>query len=777
MKIKIILPVLLVLMTQIPAQSQNRRHSISGFVRDSESGETLPGAGITYSSGITISNEHGFFSLPTNKDEETLSCSFIGYRVTDFRIKASRDTTVDILLVPGEVLSEAVVSAGHAGRSGKLELTAGEVLSSPVVLSEPDILKTLQMMPGVQGGLDGTSGIFVRGGGPDENLFLLDGVPMYNVSHMLGIFSAFTPEAVKKITLYKGAFPARYGGRVSSIVDIRMGDGDVNDFHGALSLGLLSSRLHIDGPIIKGKTTVSMTARCLNSIFAAPFLIKNGYNYSYYFYDLNGKIVHRFSANDNLAFTFYNCRDDFRHLSDEYLETKDEGRYIAQDATSTDWGNTLLSLKWNHVFGPKLFFSTSLSWYGYDADTEIKKFKTRASGKTLDEVRFRSDIKDIVLRSEFDYMLSQTHTLHLGAEGTRHQFAPSTEAMNEVSAISVSDAEDSAPVYDGMEASIYLEDEINAWNWLHADLGLRYTFMKTNGRVYPSLEPRVSLIADILKGISISASYSRMSQYVHLLSSSQVSLPSDIWVPITDRIRPVMSDQVSIGFTYDRPSWEAGVEAYYKHSDNILEYKNGVSFLSGTRDWGEMVAMGESRSRGIEFLLRKKSGKTTGMLSYTLSKTERRFPDGSINYGQWYPFSYDRRHNIIMTANRKLGKSWEFGASWTFASGVRITLPDRAILTASSSSLFLAGGGNFYSQKNNTELPPSHHLDLSLNWHRKFRHGRRVWNFSLYNAYNAMNPNIVQVGYFYNEGGEDKFKVQSFTYLPILPSMSYTYYF
>lgn len=777
MKAKIFLPLLLICLTQITAYSQNRRHTISGFVRDSESGETLPGAGISFQSGITVSNSHGYFSLSSDSRQDTLRCSFIGYEPVVLTFESRRDTTIDILLFPGETLSEAVISAGHAGRAGQLSITAGEVLSSPVVLSEPDVLKTLQMMPGVQGGMAGSSGILVRGGGPDENLFLLDGVPMYNVSHLLGIFSAFTPEAIKRVTLYKGAFPARYGGRVSSVVDIRTNDGDINSFHGSFSLGLLNSRMHLEGPAIKEKTTFSFTARTMNSIVAAPFLIDNGYNYSYYFYDLNGKIVHRFSAKDNLAFTLYKCRDDFHHLSDEYLEVNSERRFVAQDATNTAWGNTLMSMKWNHVFGPKLFFSTSLSWYGYDSDTSLKKFRTAADGTTLDEVRFRSDIKDLSLRAEFDYMHSKTHTLHLGAEGTRHLFAPSTQAVNRASVVSTSDSDDSAPLYDGLEVSTYLEDEYTAWDWLHADFGARFTIMNTGRKTYPSFEPRLSLIADIWKNTSISASYSRMSQYVHLLSSSQVSLPTDIWIPITDRIKPVFSDQVSLGVTYSDSNWEAGIEGYFKHSDNILEYKNGLSLLEGTGDWGDMVEMGESVSKGIEFLFRKNSGRTTGMLSYTLSKTDRRFADGSINYGEWYPSHYDRRHNILMNVNHKINHSIEFGVNWSFVSGEKITLPDRQIITTSNLTLSGISTSNFFAQKNGVTLPPSHHLDISMNWHRKFKHGRRVWNICIYNVYNAMNPDMVYIGNNQNEGGKDTYTARSLTYLPILPSMSYTYFF
>ena len=774
---KRVLLILLVALTQIPAHTQNRRHTISGFVRDSSSRETLPGAVLKSRSGITVSNAQGFFSLATGHGQDTIKCTHIGYKPAYLAISPSRDTTFDIILLAGEILAESVVSSGYIGRAGHISITADEILSPPSVFSEPDILKTLQMMPGVQGGMEGTAGIMVRGGGPDENLFLLDGVPMYNVSHLLGVFSAFTPEALKKLTLYKGSFPARYGGRVSSIVDIRTNDGDLNDFHGSLGLGLLTGHIHLDGPVVNNKTTASFTARGLNTIVAAPFLIKGGYDYSYYFYDLNGKIVHRFSKDDNIALTFYRCRDDFDHLSDEYLETTEEGRNIARDATNTDWGNTLVSFKWNHVFSPKLFISTSLSGYWYNSNSNMSKYRTSADMTTREGANFHSDIKDAILRAEFDYTLSRTNSLHFGAEGTSHIFAPSTREMNKASAVSASDSDDTIIRHDGFEASLYTEDEMNVNNWLHADFGVRFTFMNTKQKNYSLIEPRISLIADVRDNTSISASYSKMSQYVHLLSSSHVSLPTDIWIPITDRIRPVISDQVSLGVRCNYAEWEAGAEAYYKHSDNILEYKNGVSLVEGTRDWGEKVEMGEAVSKGIEFLLRKNSGRTTGWMSYTLAKSDHRFPDGSINNGEWFPYHYDRRHSFLVNVNHKFSDALDVGVNWTFKSGEKISIPNRMILAIDSATPSWVSPADYFEQKNNYTLPATHHLDVSLNWRRKFKHGRRVWNLSVYNVYNKLNPNMVSVGIRYDENGNEQFMARTLTYLPVLPSMFYTYYF
>ena len=759
------------ILVEWPMLSQTRRSIVSGYVRDADTGGTLPGAGVVGSKGATVTNAYGFFSLPIESPGDSLSFSFVGYGASVHHFPATRDTTVNISLFPGEALQGAVVSAGTRGRAGKISLTPAEILSNPVVFSEPDVLKSLQVLPGVQGGMEGTAGILVRGGGPDENLFLMDGVPVYNVSHLLGIFSAFTPEAVKNVTLYKGAFPARFGGRVSSVVDLRTNDGDLQSWHGTASIGILNSRLHLDGPIVKGKTTVSLTGRGMNTFFLLPFLGKMGSNYSYFFYDANAKIVHRFTERDHLQATFYACRDDFSYLSDPYLsEDQEEGRYLAQDGTDMDWGNMLASLKWNHVFNSKLFASTSFSWYGYDTYTKLRQLRTSLENKLEDRSVFHSDVKDYILNSDLDYMLSPSHTIHAGVSGTWHVFAPSTEAANKVLAISVSEKDAATRVYSGLEASVYAEDEMLIWKILHADIGFRYTLMTSGKKVYHSLEPRVSFLADITGHLGVSASYARMSQYVHLLSMSQVTLPTDMWIPVTDRVRPVISDQVSLGANYSANGWEASLEGYYKHSDGVLEYKNGVSFLSGSKDWGEMVEMGEAVSRGMELLLKKDSGLFRGWLSYTLSWTDRRFRDGSINGGRWYPSQYDRRHVLSLNLSYRFNKAWDISAGWSFASGSKMTLPQRRILTGYG---FLQN----YDQKNNVTLPPSHHLDLSLNWTRQFKHGRRVWNLSVYNVYNAMNPNMVRVGYWKGKDGTDHFGAKALTYLPILPSMSYTYMF
>ncbi|MBO4742179.1 MAG: TonB-dependent receptor [Bacteroidales bacterium] len=739
------------------------------------SGETLPGAVVWSSLGYVAANSHGFYSLPVLPRKDTLTVSYVGYRQERIVVSESVDFRQDIILLPGEELEEAVVSAATYGRAGQHVIPMNDIISAPVVFSEPDVLKALQSLPGVQSGMDGTAGIIVRGGGPDENLFLLDGIPIYNVSHMLGLFSAFSPEAIKKVTLYKGSFPPRFGGRVSSVIDIRTNDGDLQAFHGTISIGLLNSRVHFEGPLVKGKTTASFTARGLNTFFAAPFLEAKETNYRYYFYDLNGKIVHRFSPKDQLVASVYNCRDIFIHKSDEYIVEDPDRRYIAQDGTKMNWGNSLVSLSWNHVAGSKLYMSTSAAWYGYDTYSRFQEWEITTSDNKETFSDFRSDVSDVVIKTDLDYALSPSHSIHGGITGTYHRFIPTLASGVNSSAISVSEETNPEIKYKGWECAAYLEDEMTLFEWLRADAGLRYTLMSTGKTIYPSLQPRISVSADFLKGFTASLSYSRLAQYVHLLSLSQVALPTDMWVPITGSIKPIIADHFCLGVGYRGNSgWEAGAEAYYKYSQNVLEYKNGVSFVSGSNDWGEMVEMGEAVSRGLELFLKKDAGKMRGSLSYCLSKTDRRFPGGSINNGEWFPYHYDRRHSIMLDLRYQLNKDWDFSAAWSFASGCKITVPTRKLLESTVhafAGIYQVIDG--YGTKNNYTLPPSHHLDVSANWHRKLRHGRRTLSIGIYNVYNAMNPNMVVVAY----DRSNKLTAKQYTYLPIIPSFSYTYQF
>lgn len=782
-----------------------RKVTISGHITDNASGETLIGAGILEKeSGLgAVTNNFGYYTLTIPAGEYDFHFSYVGYSEKVMRIDMRRDTVVNVALETGETLSSShIVARKDAGIQstylGAIDIPAAQIKNTPVLFGEADVLKVLQMMPGVQGGNEGFSGIYVRGGGPDENLIMLDGVPIYNVDHMLGIFSVFQPEAVKKVTLYKGSFPARYGGRVSSIVDIRTNDGNMKENQGTVSIGLISDKLHLEGPIIKDKLAYSVSARGMHTVLYAPVIkmaLKDAYG-NYYFYDLNGKVTWRLSDRDRFYFGAYHGRDRFVY------DEKNEGegtetigaqtthhKYKDRTDVGVFWGNTVGSARWNHVFNSKLFANTTLSYNRYrmvmgagSAETDIVDGVTTSSRYHLD---YHSGIRDFGIRTDFDYTPSPKHLVKFGSEYLWHTFIP--ERMSAVDR-EVNGAEiqvdttihfaDPKKKYRGHELSFYAEDDFSVGEHLTFNPGVHLSMFNTEGRTYWSLQPRVSAKFSTGTGYSFKAGYARMAQYVHLLSSAQISLPVDLWVPITKDIRPVTSDQFSVGAYYDGiKGWEFSVEAYLKNMRNILEYKDGTLMLGTSEGWENRVEMGEGTAKGIEFLVQKTAGKTTGWLAYTLAKTDRIFPDGSINNGERFPYKYDRRHCIDLSVDHRFNKKWGINATWSFATGGTTTVPVRQV------AVQLPDGNiwdaQYVDHRNNFRIPPSHRLNIGCNLHKERRRGESIWNFSVYNAYNRMNPNFVFMDYGpdYDNNGNytgTSLKMKKITILPLLPSVSWT---
>lgn len=759
------------------AVAQTHRATVSGFVLDAESEESLPGALVISDEGTTTTNNYGFFSIPLVLGEHTLTLSYLGHDEYEISMQLLRDTTIVVKMRPDAVLKESIITSGAESNVGYARVPVNEILRTPVVLGEPDVLKSIQILPGVSGGLEGTSSIIVRGGGPDENLFLMDGVPMYNVSHMLGVFSAFSPDALKSVSFYKSHFPARFGGRVSSVLDIRTNDGDLHDYHASVTAGLLSSRIHVDGPLIMGKTSFSLSARALNTVFASPFIKKDDFKYFYLFYDLNAKLYHVFSPYDTIMMTVYNGGDSFRYLSDENMISGSGYRYITQEGMNMDWGSTLTSLKWNHLSRQHFFYSTSISWYGYNMMSEVNDWKKQSHDVTLDKSVFKSKIHDCILHIDIDYALSSSQKLLTGISATRHCFVPSVSRRSLFLGSNETTLIDPASNYEGWELGPYVEDIIRLNDKLWIDAGLRYTIMTVGQKAYRSLQPRLSIDAKVLNSLSLRSSFSRMAQYVHLLTYSQLSMPTDLWVPITESIPPVLTDHYSVGFILSPKGWNIEVDCYYKHSDNVLEYKNGASFMSSGDSWEALVDVGEGRSKGIELSVSKTIGPVKGNISYTLSKTERRFESGGFIIKDWFPFIYDRTHNVVLNLSYSLSNKVNINALWTFASGNKMTLPSRKGLYLDVTQPGFVYVGDVYTAKNNYTLPPSHRLDISINYNKPLRHGSSIWTVGIYNVYDSLNPNIAMADYMTDDNDNLVLKVKKMTYLPILPSISYTYKF
>lgn len=778
-----------------------RKVTISGLITDAATGETLIGAGATVGRDGAVTNNFGFYSLTIPEEEEVqVTYSYVGYATQTVTIPARSNRTVHVQLVPGASLEEAVVTAQKESGIASTKMSAIEVplqviKSAPALFGEADVIKTLQLLPGVQGGTEGFSGIYVRGGGPDENLLLLDGIPIYNAEHLLGIFSIFQPEAIKKMTLYKGSFPARYGGRISSIVDVRTNDGNLYETHGNFGVSMLADKFHLEGPLWKGRTSYSISARGMHTLLLTPIFKAVKFDGNYFFYDLDAKVTHRFDDRNRLYFNVYNGMDDlyYRHKETQDYTLEAPIKSFDQGKLGIRWGNTVAALRWNHVLSGKLFSNTTLAYNRYRMVMETEMLSEETVGGTLSDRNlyrfdYRSGMRDWVLKTDFEYNPVPTHRIHFGGNYTHHTFIPETltnvnqQIMDTQVQVDTTWHLKSNSRQTGHEIGLYAEDDIRLGQAWTLNPGLHVSLFNTQGKSYFSVEPRLSAKVDLAQDWSAKASYSRMSQYVHLLTSSQVSLPLDLWVPITKDIAPETADQYSLGFYYSGlRGWEFSLEGYWKKMNNVLEYKDGVSFLFNSDGWENKVETGRGRAMGLELFIEKSMGKTTGWLGYTLSRSDRVFP--TINAGRWFPYRYDRRHQVNLVVNHRFNEKFDLSATWNYASGGTTTLPERSVVMVNpSGELFLE---EYVPSRNNYRLPASHTLNLGFNFHRKHRRGEGVWNLSIYNVYNRMNPNFVvrdtdsYMSSSVDESGSDsqyivKSKLVKLTLLPIFPSVGYT---
>ncbi len=786
----------------------SRKFTVSGYITDGTSSETLIGVNIveSHQQQGTTTNPYGFYSITLPEGETELRFSYLGYGTSKHSFVLQKDTALNIRMKDDNQLQEVLVvsnksEAGNlATQMGAIEIPITQIKSTPSVLGEADVMKTIQLMPGVQAGVDGSAGLYVRGGSPDQNLILLDGIPVYNVDHLFGFFSVFAPEAVKKVTFFKSSFPARFSGRLSSVIDVRTNDGDMQKFHGMLSIGLLTSKINLEGPIIKGKTSFNFSARrSYLDLLVKPFM-PNDTKSSYYFYDMNAKINHKFSDRSRLFLSAYNGKDHFGNMIIE------ESGY--ENESKMNWGNTIVSARWNFIFNNKLFSNTTVAFnkYKFNADTYTynppSSFANNTNFGNKYSADYSSGIQDWSYKIDFDYNPTPAHRIKFGAEYLYHSFRP------EVMTSKISEKADSQiqkdTVYHGInnrsiyahEASAYIEDNFKISPRLRVNLGLNLSLFHVQQKSYFSAQPRLSARYQLTDDIALKASYTQMSQYVHLLTSTPISMPMDLWVPITKKIKPMQCHQYSLGGYYTGiKGWEFSVEGYYKDMRNVLEYKEGTSIFGASAGWENKVEMGRGRSMGIEFMAQKTIGKTTGWLSYTLAKSDRKFAKGGINNGERFPYKYDRRHNINLTINHKFSDRIDIAASWVFYTGGTSTIPEEqtAVIrpgTASYFGYYLNGGYNssgyfdicydnyvgeapYVEHRNNYRLPSSHRLNIGINFNKKTKHGIRTWNISLYNAYNAMNPAWV----YRSENKDGKAVIKKFTLLPLIPSVTYTYKF
>lgn len=783
MKFCLRLMVLLLLIGQtIQAQ---RKVTVSGHVVDDNSSETIIGATIVSSGHGTVSNAFGFYSITLPQGDAVLSYSYVGYGKQVKRITLSADTTINIRLIPDASIDEVVVKGVRTDAGiqttgmGSLDVPLAAIEHTPALLGETDVIRTVALTPGVQQGSIG-SAFYVRGGSGDENLVLLDGSPIYKVDHLFGFFSIFTPEAVKKVTFYKSSFPARYNGRTSSVLDIRTKDGDMQNYHATVSVGLLTSRFNIEGPIVKDRTSFTLSARSTYiGLFMRAFSPSDS-KFAYWFYDINAKVNHKFSENDRIYVSLYNGRDKYHdEYTDDYYSNYET---IYEDYGShMSWGNTLGTLRWNHVFSNRLFSNTTASYNHYRMS--LRNYDNTKSSSGFDNVSAKcgSEIIDWGLSADFDYHPQPQHTLKFGANYLYHDFEPQTTSTSNKNKYSSDDIvvdtsfHSIANAIYAHELSLYAEDDIIVGEQLHICPSIAWTMFKVQGKTYVQWQPRFSMRYVITDDWVAKASYTRMTQFVHLLTSSPIAMPTDLWVPITKDIKPEVANQISVGgyFTgFD--GWELSAEAYYKELDNVIEYKDGMSFMGFTASWDQMVSMGKGYNKGVEFMARRNVGRATGWVTYTLAKADRKFNrDSGVNNGERFPFTYDRRHCVNVVASYRLSDSWTLDASWQFASGALSTI-------STTQTEILDPDGykrkvDYVPHRNNYRLPPNHLLCFSASNTRKRKHYERIWNISIYNLYNSMNPAFVYVTHEDDDGNNfNKPKLTKVTVLPIIPSATLT---
>ncbi|NDV57205.1 TonB-dependent receptor [Bacteroides sp. 519] len=789
------------ILLQKSVSQEVRKFTVSGYVTDQTSSETLIGVNILDKLRFrgTSTNPYGYYTITLPEGDTELHFSYLGYNTRQFSFKLNKDTLLNIQMNTDNELEEVVilsdkVEAGiNAIHTGAIDIPMTQIKNTPVILGESDVMKTIQSMPGVQAGVDGSAGLYVRGGSPDQNLILLDGVPIYNVDHLLGFFSVFTPEAIKKVTLFKSSFPARFGGRLSSVIDVRTNDGDMNKYHGSLSIGLLTSRFNLEGPIVKDKTSFNISLRrTYFDLVSRPFMNED-VDVGYYFYDINAKVNHKFSDKDRLFFSFYHGNDYLvSDFSDEW--GSDTNLTYSKDKGTARWGNLVAALRWNHIINNKLFSNTTLAFNRYHLNIDTKSTTKYKNNQATYHTKYDSGIHDLSLQTDFDYTPSPKHHIKFGGGYLFHNFKPET-INTKISLVEDGLKEDTlfransnSQLY-AHELSLYAEDNINLSPKLRTNIGLHASAFFVQGKAYFSLQPRFAARYQIKKNVALKASYSKMNQYINLLTSAPISMPTDLWVPVTKKIKPMNAHQYSIGAYYTGiPGWEFSAETYYKNMNNVLEYKDGSIVMGNSSSWETKVEMGKGRSYGIEFMIQRTVGKTTGWLSYTLAKSDRKFAKNGINNGKRFPFKYDRRHNIDLMLNHKFSNKIDVGVSWTFMSGATATLAQEVIAVprpdGPATINYWINPTNdlhfedYIESRNNYRLPPTHRLNVGVNFHKKTKRGFRTINVSVYNVYNAMNPNFVnKAGYFDGETGEYEQVITKLTILPFFPSITYTYKF
>jgi hypothetical protein len=749
--------------------------TLSGVVKDASTGETLIGATVRLagSRNAAVSNAYGFYSITAPAGNYTFQVNYVGYQPFTQTINLSKSQQIGVQLSPANSLLEVIVKGGtrkdeqvSSPQMGIEKLNMAQINSIPVVFGERDVVKAIQLVPGVKSGSEGNTGFYVRGGASDQNLILLDEAVVYNASHLFGFFSTFNSDAIKDVVLYKGAMPAQYGGRLSSALDISMLDGNANDYSVQGGIGLIASRIKVEGPLLKGKGSFMISGR---RTYADAFLKASSdtslKNASLYFYDLNAKLNYHFDDKNAIYFSGY--------LGKDVLGLK--------NLFGTNWGNTTGTLRFNHIFNSRLFSNTSLIYSNYNYTVQ--------SFDVGNDFKVRSSIRDFNLKEDLQYYLSSQHTLRFGLNLIQHAITPGQISATVNSSFNPKALEDR----HGLESAIYVSDEWHIGDKLNLLYGLRLSRFDLFGpgsfrsydeagnpidtkvygsgdrvKSYVNLEPRFSASYVLDTQNSLKAAYGRNTQNIHLLSNSTASSPSDLYVMSSNNLKPEISDQVSAGYFHNTEGdkYEFSAEVYYKWLQNQIDYKDGAQLIANQNVESQLV-YGLGRAYGLELFLKKIYGRFNGWAGYTLSRTERKFDE--INEGRYFAARQDRTHDVSLVGVYQLNKRWTFSGTFIYGTGNAVTFPSGKYQLDAITRFY-------YSDRNSSRMPATHRLDLGATLEGK-PHSRyhSSWTFGLYNAYNHKNPYVIN---FRNDVNDPSKTVAEQTSLfGVIPSVSYNFKF
>lgn len=751
------------------------KFTISGHISDIQTTEKLPGASVKIeqqNKGVSANN-YGFYSLTLSPGKYTIGYSYVGYEMQYVSINLNSDTIINISLKSVLTIEEVTVKARRLDDSFTESTETGTdivkietIKKMPALAGEPDVLKALQYLPGIKQSQEGTSTISVRGGSPDQNLILLDGVPVYNVNHLFGFLSVFNSDALRNVKMYKGGIPARYGGRLSSVLDIAMKEGNNQTPLGSVSISPIAGSVTLEGPIKADTSSYIVSARrtFLDYPVRLGLLLTQPVQAGYNFFDVTGKTNWILNPKNRVYMSAYLGQDRY------FIKYKDDG---AKSDYAYKWGNASTVLRWNNIISNKLF----ANYTAY-----FSSFSNKQNSKIKDENSFTykigSNLKDFAVNADFDFYPNVNHSVKFGVKTSFQSFSPQYIVYEEND---VDTTFGKGIQYNAFITTAYAEDDLVITRRLGANIGARIDNYSSGGKNYFYFQPRLTARYLLTKSLAVKASYSKMAQFLHLITNSSVGLPTDLWVSSTENVKPQNSWMSSLGFFYQPiPGYEFSVDGYLKRMDNIIRLEEGASFLASRQQtWEENVISGKGEAYGVEFLLKKDVGKLTGWVGYALSKSINQFDE--INNGKPFPYRYDKRHDISVLGEYKLSDDGIDSRSFTFAftynTGYAVSIPDikhqgMNIITEEGRDAWLGMFESFkqritYQTPNNYRMPAFHHLDIGYQTTRKLSKFRsRTWSFSVYNVYNRLNP-----WYFYMK--EDK--MMQVSLFPIIPSVGFTY--